>query len=53
MLSDGLFFKAEINKKFGLKTSKKWQGAPIIDMPYIIKVIRLYLYQNFEMIFQG
>ena len=32
MLSNELFFKAELNKKFGLKTSIKWPGAPVIDI---------------------
>jgi hypothetical protein len=32
MLSDELFFKAELNKKFGLKTSKKLPGDPVIDI---------------------
>jgi hypothetical protein len=32
MLSDELFLKAELNKKIGLKTSKKGPGAPVIDM---------------------
>jgi hypothetical protein len=36
MLLDELFFKAELNKKFGLKTSKKWPGAPVIDMNQIV-----------------
>ena len=33
MLSDKLFLKAELNKKIGLKTSKKGPGAPVIDIP--------------------
>ena len=32
MLSDELFLKAELNKKVGLKTSKKGPGAPVIDI---------------------
>jgi hypothetical protein len=32
MLSDELFLKAELNKKDGLKTSKKGPGAPVIDI---------------------
>ena len=32
MLSDQFFFKAELNKKNGLKTSKKGPGAPVIDI---------------------
>jgi hypothetical protein len=32
MLSDELFFKAELNKKIGLKTSKKGPGAHVIDI---------------------
>ena len=35
MLSDKLFLKAELNKKVGLKTSKKGPGAPVIDMLHI------------------
>jgi hypothetical protein len=34
MLSDELFFKAELNRKFGLKTCKKWPGAPVIDIAF-------------------
>ena len=34
MLSDELFLKAELNKKIGLKTSKKGPGAPVIDIDY-------------------
>jgi hypothetical protein len=33
MFSDELFLKAELNKKIGLKTSKKGPGAPVIDIP--------------------
>ena len=36
MLSDELFLKAELNKKIGLKTSKKGPGAPVIDMGKIL-----------------
>ena len=32
ILSDKLFLKAELNKKIGLKTSKKGPGAPVIDI---------------------
>jgi hypothetical protein len=32
MLSDELFLKAELNRKIGLKTSKKGPGAPVIDI---------------------
>jgi hypothetical protein len=32
MLSDELFLKAELNKKIGLKASKKGPGAPVIDI---------------------
>ena len=35
MLSNELSFKAELNKKFGLKTSKKWPGAPVIDTSHL------------------
>jgi hypothetical protein len=41
MLSDELFLKAELNKKIGLKTSKKGPGAPVIGVnfgPYSQKV---------------
>jgi hypothetical protein len=31
MLSHELFLKDELNKKIGLKTSKKGPGAPVID----------------------
>ena len=34
MLSEELFLKAGLNKKIGLKTSKKGPGAPVIDIPY-------------------
>ena len=34
MLSDELFLKAELNKKIGLKSSKKGPGAPAIDILY-------------------
>ena len=37
MLSDELFLKAELNKQIGLKTTKKGQGAPIIDMSLFIR----------------
>jgi hypothetical protein len=29
--------KAELNKKIGLKTSKKGPGAPVIDILYSLK----------------
>ena len=32
MLSDEFFLKAKLNKKIGLKTSKKGPGAPVIDI---------------------
>ena len=32
MLSDELFLKSELNKKIGLKATKKGPGAPVIDM---------------------
>jgi hypothetical protein len=35
MLSDELFLKSELNKKFGLKTCKKGPGAPVIDISKI------------------
>ena len=34
MLSDELFLKAEQNRKFGSKTSKKGPGAPVIDISF-------------------
>ena len=42
MLSDELFLKAELNKEFGLKTCKKWPGAPVIDITYM----RVYIDQS-------
>jgi hypothetical protein len=43
ILSDKLFSKAELNKKIGLKTSKKGPGAPVIDMVHTLK-----FYNNFS-----
>jgi hypothetical protein len=34
MKSDELFLKDELNKNFDKKSSRKWPGAPVIDISY-------------------
>jgi hypothetical protein len=41
-----LFLKAELNKKIGLKTSKKGPGAPVIDIQNTIQVSFLESFSN-------